>query len=217
MSPEPPISGIVVAGGQSRRLGHDKRRLRLWGTAGPTLLEHTLAVIAPLCAELVVVLNDPESWPHLPARTVPDVFADGGALGGIYAGLQAAAHPAALVVAADMPLLNPALLRWMLTQPRTADVLAPPTQTPERISSYPSVEPLHAIYRRDTCLPPMRAALQRGTRRISDVLAAVRVGMLDPADLARYDPHNHSACNLNTPADLERVRRILAHCADAVQ
>jgi molybdopterin-guanine dinucleotide biosynthesis protein A len=63
----------------------------------------------------------------------------------------------------------------------------------------------------------MRAALQRGTRRISAVLAAMRVDILDPADLARYDPHNHSACNLNTPADLERVRHILAHCADAVQ
>ncbi len=59
------VSGVVVAGGRSRRLGQDKRRLRLWGEVGPTLLEHTLQVLAPLCAELIVVTT-----PQVAAQSV---------------------------------------------------------------------------------------------------------------------------------------------------
>ena len=54
-------SAIVLAGGLSRRMGEDKRRLRLWGQGQPVLLEHTVSVAAQLCADVVVVLNDPEA------------------------------------------------------------------------------------------------------------------------------------------------------------
>jgi molybdopterin-guanine dinucleotide biosynthesis protein A len=193
---------VVVAGGTSRRLGTDKRRLRLWGEAGPTLLEHTLHALVPLCAERIVVLNDPHHWPALPARLVPDSIPDGGALGGIVSGLQAAAAPFALVLAADMPLLNGALLRAMLARPRTYDVLLP-RPAPAHI------EPLHALYRR-ACLAALHAAVQQGTRRISDALAPLRCAYIEPDELARYDPAGHALLNLNTPADLASVRALIS-------
>src|SRR5919205_2151237 len=92
-------SAIVLAGGLSRRLGQDKRRLRLWGPEQPMLLEHTVSIVARLCPDVVVVLNDPEAWAGLPARLVPDIYPGSGPLGGIYAGLMAASYDYALAVA----------------------------------------------------------------------------------------------------------------------
>lgn len=197
-----------MAGGLSRRLGEDKRKLRLWGAAGPTLLEHTLEVLRPLCAELVVVLNDPQAWDHLPARLTPDVYADAGSLGGIYAGLQAATSPYALVVAADMPLLNAALLRAMAERPRDYDALVPRAFEPGRARNALDLEPLHAIYSR-RCLEPLRATLDAGRRRIVEFLALVRVVTLEPEEIRRYDPHGHAFRNINTPEDLAAVRMLL--------
>lgn len=204
----PNLTGIIVAGGQSRRLGHDKRRLRLWGANGPTLLEHTLGVIAPLCDELVVVLNDPEDWTDLPARLVPDLYADAGSLGGIYAGLAAASTSWGLVVAADMPLLNRGLLEMLLARPRDYDALVPRSPDPEAARNRLSVEPLHAIYSR-SCLPALKETLDSGQRRIISFLDRVRTVVVEPDELVRYDPHGDSFHNINTPEELDAVRRKL--------
>src|SRR5262249_51373148 len=123
MEPRDPASAIVLAGGLSQRLGQDKRQGRLLGAARPPLLEDGVSIVARLCEDVVVVLNDPDAWPNLPARLVPDVYPDGGALGGIYSGLMAAQHAYALAVACDMPFLNPELLRAMLERLRDYDVL----------------------------------------------------------------------------------------------
>jgi molybdopterin-guanine dinucleotide biosynthesis protein A len=203
-----PASGVVLAGGLSRRMGQDKRRLRLWGADGPTLLEHTVATVGALCADLVVVLNDPEGWPKLPARLVGDVYPDGGALGGIYSGLAACAHDYALVVACDMPLLSRALLAAMLARPREYDVLAPRSPTPGAARNNLDIEPLHAIYGKG-CLGPMREALEAGRRQIAAFFPAVRVAYVEPQEIASYDPHGHSFLNVNTAEQMAEVERLL--------
>lgn len=204
----PPVSGIVVAGGHSRRLGTDKRRLRLWGPDRPTLLEHTLSVLAPLCAELLVVLNDPDAWAGLPARLIPDVYADGGAAGGIYAGLAAASQPYAIVVAADMPFLNANLLRAMLAYPRTYDLLVPRSPQPGATRNALNIEPLHAIYNH-TCLQPLRANLEQGQRQISALLDQVQVAIIEPDVINRYDAQGYAFLNINTPDDVALARQVI--------
>jgi molybdopterin-guanine dinucleotide biosynthesis protein A len=203
-----PTSAVIIAGGRSRRMGQDKRRLRLWGEAGPTLLEHTVAVAAGLCAEVVVVLNDAEDWPGLAARTVPDAYPDGGALGGIATGLAAAQHDAALVLAADMPFLNTALLAAMLARPRDYDALLPRSPEPGAARNTLDLEPLHAIYR-TTCLAPIRATLEAGQRRIAAFFPLVRLAFVEPDEIARHDPLGRAFLNLNTPEQLELARREL--------
>lgn len=204
-----PASGVVLAGGLSRRMGRDKRRLRLWGEAGPTLLERTVALVGALCAEVVVVLNDPEAWPGLAARTVPDQIADGGALGGIYSGLAAAREEHALVVACDMPLLSRPLLTAMLARPRDYDALVPRTLTPGAARNSLDAEPLHAIYGKG-CLEPMARALAAGRRQIAVFFPEVRVTFLEPDEARPYDPHGHSFLNVNTVEQLEDAARLLA-------
>lgn len=203
-----PIAGVVVAGGRSRRLGRDKRRLRLWGEGGPTLLEHTLQVLAPLCAELIVVLNDAQEWPGLDARLVPDAYEDAGSLGGIYTGLREARHSHALVMAADMPLLSGGLLEAMLARPRTYDALVPRSLDPAIPRNRLSVEPLHAVYSR-TCLEPLKAMLDAGERRVADLFDRVRAQVIEPDELHALDPHGRSFMNINADADVAAARRLI--------
>src|SRR5262245_5139087 len=159
MATDSRASAIVLAGGLSRRLGQDKRRLRLWGETQPTLLEHTVSIVAQLTPDVVVVLNDPEAWPDLAARFAVDVYPDGGALGGIYSGLLPARHDYALAVACDMPFLSLELLRAMLLRPRDYDILVPRSLHPGMTRNALDLEPLHAIYNK-ACLKPMQQTLE---------------------------------------------------------
>jgi molybdenum cofactor guanylyltransferase len=204
-----PASAVVLAGGLSLRLGQDKRRLCLWGASGPTLLEHTVATVAALCSDVVVVLNDPDAWQGLPARMIGDRYPEGGVLGGIASGLAAACEPFALVVACDMPLLSPPLLAAMLALPRDYDVLIPHSSSPGAVRNRLGVEPLHAIYAR-ACLNPIQASLAAGRRRITSFFPAVRVSYLDPALIYHHDPHCRSFININTLAQLADAERLLA-------
>jgi molybdenum cofactor guanylyltransferase len=207
----PPISGIVVAGGHSRRLGQDKRRLKLWGEAGPMLLEYTVATVSRVCDDVIVVLNDPEVWAQLPARLTSDLYPDAGPLGGIYSGLVAAQTSHALVVAADMPLLHGDLLRWMVDQPRDYDVLAP-RLAGGRARNRLGVETLHAIYSR-ACLEPIARQLDAGNPQVIGFWESVQVRIIAPEIIARFDPAGDSFRNINTPEDVEQVRHLLARSA----
>jgi molybdopterin-guanine dinucleotide biosynthesis protein A len=201
-------SAIVIAGGHSRRLGQDKRRLRLWGADGPMLLDHTVGVVARLCPDVVVVLNDPGDGAGLPARLVTDAFPDSGPLAGIYSGLLAAQHDFALAVAADMPFLSPALLGAMRARERDYDALAPRALRPGAARNQLDVEPLHAIYSK-ACLEPMHAALEGGRRQIAAFFPHVRVAYVEPEEVLRYDPSGRALENVNTPEQLAAAERLL--------
>ncbi|MCS6889316.1 MAG: molybdenum cofactor guanylyltransferase [Chloroflexus sp.] len=196
MSGDAELSGIVIAGGRSRRFGADKRRLRLWGEHGPHLLGHAVMLLQPLCVETIVVLNDAEIWPDLPVRIVPDEHPGSGALGGLISGLQAARAPAALVIAADMPLIVPELLQALARWPFVGDVLAP---TPPGQPDQP--QPLLAVYRQ-SALPVLRHTFAAGERRLQAALMALAWVDPGPELWQRYDPTARSLINLNTPADL---------------
>ncbi len=207
------LTGLILAGGRSRRLGQDKALIRL-DPAGPTLIERVVSVLRPLCAEVLIVGGDPARYAFLGLPHVPDVYPEAGSLGGIYAGLGAAHCEHALAVGCDMPFLNPALLRYMADLPRDYDVLVPRwareaggdgiLYTPRNELA---VQTLHAIYGR-ACRPPMRALLEAGERRIIAFFPQVRVRYVEPDEVARLDPAGWSFFNVNTPAQLRQAREL---------
>lgn len=196
MADQRQASAIILAGGRSRRMGGDKRRLRLWGEDQPNLLERTVALARRLCPEVLVVLNDPAQWPGLPARLIPDAWPDAGPLGGIASGLRAAGNDWALVLAADLPLLGAALLDGLLRHPCAGAALIPRHADPARI------EPLLALYRR-SCLPGLESYLAAGRRKAIDWAAALDVCWIEPAAWERWDPGGQPFLNLNTPEQLD--------------
>ncbi len=208
-------SGIILAGGQSRRMGRDKAWIELQGRP---LIEHVLARLEQVCAEIIVVANDQAPYAQLAARVVGDILPGHGSLGGIYSGLHAAQFERAIVVACDMPFLTPALLRHMLTLAEEHDVVVPsaanswqpvrPTRdkSKERSGNLPTAKdsnlhPLHAVYAKP-CLGPIEARLRAGDLRIISFYPDVRVRVLTQAELERLDSQHLSLFNANTPDQL---------------
>jgi molybdopterin-guanine dinucleotide biosynthesis protein A len=187
---------IILAGGESRRMGTNKALLRLT-PGGPTLIERVVATLRPFGPPLLVT-NTPEVYAWLDLPMVPDARPGTGALGGLYSGLRAAAAPYNFVVACDMPALQPALLQSMADQPRAYDVLIPRWTEPGR--SKPVLETLHAIYS-TACLPAIAAHLDAGDLRLISFLPDVRVQYMDEPALRAMDPDLRSFRNLNTPEE----------------
>jgi molybdopterin-guanine dinucleotide biosynthesis protein A len=201
-SAAPRVSAVVLAGGKSRRLGVDKALLKL---DGELLLARILRTLAKLSDDLLVVADDRAKLAHLEAPVVPDVLPGRGALGGIYSGLQSMRYPRGLLVACDMPMLNPELLRYMILLSSSFDVVIP------RIGD--NVEPLHAVYSK-ACAGPIAEILQRGDARIVDFFPRVHVRYVEQGEIEAFDPQLLSFFNINEPEDLEKAREFLKHQAN---
>lgn len=197
--PLPQLTCVVLAGGRSARMGHDKAFLDI---GGRPMIEWVLERLAGLGQETIIVANAPERYAYLGYPIVTDLLPDRGALGGLYTGLYYAQSERVLVVGCDMPFLNRALLCYQAELSRHFDVVVP------RIGEW--MEPLHSIYAR-ACLGPIKALLDRGGYRIWDFYQDVRVRYVEAAEIERFDPQHLSFLNVNTPADLETVRQWAAH------
>jgi molybdopterin-guanine dinucleotide biosynthesis protein A len=191
------VSGIVLAGGQSSRLGTDKSFVNV---NGQSLIEQIVAKLARLSDDVTIVTNSPEKYDHLEAKLVGDVYPGKGALGGIYSGLRAATNAYSLVVACDMPFLDLNLLRYMILLARGHDVVIP------RIGGLS--EPLHAIYSK-SCLEPIDRLLARGGLKIIDFFSEVRVRYVEEDEVDIFDPQHLSFFNVNAPNDLEEVKKLV--------
>jgi len=195
-----PLAGIVLAGGQSRRLGVDKARLTLHGER--TLLESTIEVLQAVCDELVVVSDAPGRYADLDpaAREVIDVVRGRGPMGGLHAGLLSVEAAFALLVACDMPFLSPGLVAYMAGLPRDYEALVP------RVEG--RWQPTLAIYGR-VCLPRIERLLEEGRNSLSELVSCLDTRQLTEDELRRHDPQGLSLFNLNEPEDIESARALL--------
>ncbi|MGB8644104.1 MAG: molybdenum cofactor guanylyltransferase [Anaerolineae bacterium] len=208
------VSGVILAGGMSRRMGRDKAWVEL---AGQALIERVCAHLRELCEELVVVANDPAPYARLGARLTADVWPGKGSLGGIYSGLLSARFDQAIVVACDMPFINPDLFRYMLGLAGDYDLVIPSASDPSKPQAPKSerptakdldLHPLHAVYTK-TCLAPMAARLQSGDLRAISFFPDVRVRVVEPVEIERFDPQRLSLFNINTTEDLALADKLI--------
>jgi molybdopterin-guanine dinucleotide biosynthesis protein A len=181
-------------------MGEDKALLDF---GGHTLIQHVLNQLDALAQETLITTNHPEGYRFLGIPLIPDVIPGRGALGGLYTALGAAAHPLVAVVACDMPFASTIILRTcrdlLLANP-DLDVVIPSTGH--------GLEPLHAVYRRETCLPPIKAALDAGKWKVISWHSKVNVRILTPQEVAALDPEGLAFENVNTPEELDvAIRR----------
>lgn len=189
---------VIQAGGQSSRMGQDKA---LMPFLGRPLIVRLVERLRSAQTGLWLVANRPEAYEFLGLPVVSDRVQGQGPLGGLLTALASAPSDLVGVVACDMPFLNPALL---LAQARLliaegVDVVVP--RSPE------GLEPLHAIYRRDVCLPAVQMALEAGKRRMIGWFETVKVRELQPEEAAVYDPLLRSFVNVNTPDEFSQAER----------
>lgn len=196
-----PVTAVVLAGGRSLRMGVDKTLLPLDGRA---LVARVCDAVGEICASTIVVTNRPEALADVPlppaVRVLRDEVAYQGPLGGLVTAMAAADHEWVLAVAADMPHLEPEIVRTLWELRDGADAVVP--TTPE------GHEPLLALYRVAACLPPARDLLESGRRRLVAFFSKVKVVEV-PADALRAaDPDLRSLVNVNTPQELADSRDV---------
>ncbi len=203
------VAGVIVAGGRSRRMGRDKLLLLLDGVP---VAQRVASALAQVVDEIIVALR-PGQQPlpleaHLPAHEVHDPATDMGPLGGLAAALATGIAEFYLVVAADLPLVRPALLRLLLERASAVDAQAIVPLVADR------PEPLCAVYRPD-CLPLVEEQARGEDRSLQGLLQRLRVEYVAEADLRAADPDLLSFLNVNRAQDLERAESLLAGEKDA--
>lgn len=202
MAAEATVSGVVLAGGRSSRMGRDKASLIFDGV---TLLQRTAAALAEVADEIVVVRAPRQRLPALdldvPIVEAEDPVEGEGPLVGIAAGLRAASAPVAVVVAVDMPFLQPALLRLLAERVAAGARWAVPIAEgrPQPLCSAFATASLAVLEAHIAAgdRAPMAAARDLDTERIE-------------AELWREaDATGRSFLNVNTPEEYEAAQRAL--------
>ncbi|MBI3669789.1 MAG: molybdenum cofactor guanylyltransferase [Acidobacteria bacterium] len=189
------VAGMVLAGGQSSRMGSDKALLDIGGVP---LLVRTARLVEPLVAAVTVV-GSPERYAALGLRVIPDHWTGIGPLGGLGTALRASTTPWSLVVGCDLPYLTATWLDWFMARALAsqADALLPQT--------IHGLEPLCAMYGA-TCAPVVAAAIEAGVHKVTDGLRGLAVQMVREEEWKGIESADVLFKNMNTPEDYAEVR-----------
>ena len=194
------LSCVVQAGGLSSRMGCDKAR-KLF--CGEPLIERVLGRLAQVAGELVVTTSRPSELAYLEEREfgglVPRVVADlegsAGAMRGIASSLAAARLPLVAIVACDMPFVSPELIGILADRVKEGplDVCVPREER--------GIEPLCAVWRRESCVPVARELLASDRQRIRCLIDRVNAGYLDEPQIIAAAGSLLCFENVNTPEE----------------
>ncbi len=169
---------------------------------GRPLIERILERLSAIADEVVIVTNLPEGYRYLGMPLFPDVIPERGALGGLYTALKVATHPKIALVACDMPFASANILSAASDILQETEVAAVIPKTEH------GLEPLHAVYRRQACLPAVEAAIQADKWRMISWHQEVNIRYLSPKILKQLEPTGFTFMNLNTPDEFRQAEAL---------
>lgn len=184
------VTGLVLCGGESRRMGRDKALIEL---GGRRLIEYPLEALRAVAGRVLISTGSSVRYADLGCEVVLDTHAGVGPLAGLLAGLEAARTEWVAVLACDMPRAVAPLMRELLAEALASEADACLLEL-ERGS-----QPLYAAYRR-SCAASVRRALESGERRMVSFHDGLRIVGLDARKLG--PDAALAAANVNTLADL---------------
>lgn len=183
------VTGIILAGGKSSRMGKNKALLEI---GGERIIDKAVSLFKSLFKEVILVTNTPEEYAGLDVKVVTDIFPGKGSLGGIYTGMVYASCDYSFVVSCDMPFLKRELIEYLIDIKDGFDVVVPRLRTGH--------EPLHAAYSKE-CLKPIEALIKKDDLRIIGFYPKVRVKEVLEDELAPFISEPSPFININTPGD----------------
>lgn len=190
------VTGIILAGGESRRMGTDKALIRL---SGKTLIEQTAHIFKRLFADTIIISKDPGRFKVAGCKELADRSGERGAMVGLLTALEASGTEFIFTAACDMPFLSEPLISLIVNNGRGFDVALP--------CSDGHAHPLHALYSR-RCLKPMSESLERGEKSLKHFISSLpadRVRLISEEEIRAVDYERYSLLNMNTPEELESV------------
>jgi molybdopterin-guanine dinucleotide biosynthesis protein A len=183
-------------------MGQDKA---LMPFLGRPLIQRVVDRLSPIADEVIMTANNPDDYRFLGLPLFPDLKPGRGALGGLYTALSSATGDSVAVVACDMPFVSASLIEaaGKLLVEEAVDVVIP--------DSGGGLEPMHAVYRRESCLPAIEASIEADRWKLISWFPQVKVRVLQPDEVKTYDPSGLAFWNLNTPEEFaeaeERAKR----------
>ncbi len=192
------ITGAVLAGGRSRRLGQDKVLLCL---AGKPLAAWVMDAVRSVAATAWLVTNQPLEHLSLGYPCLSDLWPGRGALGGLLSIMLVARGDWILLTACDTPFLQPELLRAMVQTARSGRWDAVVCQSSR------GLEPLPGLFQ-SRLQPRVQTLIREGVLPVRALLAACRTAILSPEEVHRSDPLERSFFNINTPQELTEAKAL---------
>ena len=187
-------TAIILAGGDSRRMGQDKATLEFYGQP---LIQAVIDRLKPLFAVTILSVRQPR--PEILLPQVCDMQVDGGPLIGLVTALEQITTQWAFVVACDMPFVAPALIEQLAQHRAQQQAIVPVV--------HGQLQPLAAFYSA-SCIPLLRASLSLGDKSLHGAISRLNVCYVDEAELLLVDPQLRSFFDLDTPQDLADAERM---------
>ncbi|MBI3909565.1 MAG: molybdenum cofactor guanylyltransferase [Armatimonadetes bacterium] len=188
-------AAVLLAGGQSSRMGRPKAWLEFGGRPLLAWLVERLLTVFP---EALVVGAPGQDLPETPARVLRDEVPGQGPVGGLVVGLREAGHPFAFVASCDVPFLNPAVAEYLAHVCACYDVAVPEWEG--------RLHPVQAVYR-TSVQPVLAEMLAAGIRRPIALFEQVRTCIVREEELRALDREGRTFLNVNTPEEYEAARR----------
>lgn len=194
------ISLVIQAGGKSSRMGEKKMLMPFLGVP---LIQRVYERTKSIAQEVLIITNEPEELAFMGVDLVRDSIAGKGAIGGLYTAMDKARGELVVVVACDLPFVSAAILDEgvRLLQETGGDVAIP------RLNG-DYYEPLHAVYRRETCKSAILQAIQADQRRLVSWFPSVRVIEMEGFVCKALDPEGLAFFNINHREDFLLAEQI---------
>lgn len=196
----PDVTGLVLAGGASRRMGEDKAGLLL---AGETMIQRQIRLLRSVCST-VAVLGPPEIFSSLDVPALRDELPGLGPLGALYTGLKWTRTDFNLFIGCDLPFMVARFLRYLCQRAldNRADVTVPESRDRR-------LQTLCAVYRR-RAWRVIRTSLEGGEKKVSKIYSRVRCLRIDWPEIVRAGFSARIFDNMNTREDYEAAKRRLS-------
>ena len=185
------ITGIVLAGGKSSRMGCDKSKMIL---SGKTLIEYSIDALMPFC-EKVVISSNRNIYDCTGCEVWPDELPDCSPMIGIYSCLKRSSTEYNIILSCDMPLVNTSLLEYLLENATESDITVP-------MHGNHLIEPLCGIYKR-ICIPVLKSFIDKGNYRLNDFIRSVSHRLVKVDQTTGFSENLFS--NINTLDDFRKL------------
>jgi FdhD protein len=191
------VTGAILAGGTSSRMGRNKALLEVNGSS---IIAHTYRTLANLFHEVIIVTNMPDDYRFIPCRKVPDIYPETGSIAGLHSALANSRTERTFVTACDIPFADQHIIRHLCSLLEdTHDAVIPYSEGGQ--------EPLHAIYR-SKCKDIFERAINIGELKIIDILPQLNIRTVTWDEMRSVDGSDVAFLNVNTPEEYGNIQNI---------
>ena len=183
------ITGVILAGGKSTRMGENKAFVPF---AGKPIIEILIGRLSDIFKDVIIIANKPEPYLKYGLDVIKDAVKPCGPLGGIYTALTFSKTRLNFVVACDMPFFNKDIARFMVNEASRYDAVIP--------RHAGRLEPLCAVYS-ENCIAPIEKEITAGNAKVTSFISEVKTRIVDESEIARFDLDCNAFTNVNTRDD----------------